>query len=218
MASLQPNRARLGTLAALALAALLTGCAQTATYNAAYVNKPSFQETERLAGRVLVYTAKADDDTPYVGKPTSLTGGATTLSIPLGLIAREIAATVFGELFRDGAVKSASLDGAAQYRVVVQPKVRQFSYEYNQAKNLGFAITPTVILTLDVSVLDGAGKQLRQRSYESGTVEMPAYMLSGSPGEEIGKATHKALTDLMVRAAQDLRQTLGQPGGPALAL
>lgn len=218
MASTLSTRSRLAALSALALAALLAGCAQTATYNAAYVSKPSYAEAERLAGRVLVYTEKADDETPYVGAPTSFTGGGTKLTIPLGLIAREIAATVFGELFREGAVKSGSLEGAAQYRVVVQPKVRQFSYEYNQAKNLGFAITPTVILTLDVSLLDGAGKPLRKRSYESGTVEMPAYMISGSPGEEIGKAAHKALSDLMARAASDLREELRQPGAPGLAL
>lgn len=218
MASIRSTRSRLAALSALALAALLAGCAQTATYNAAYVSKPSYAEADRLAGRVLVYTEKADDETPYVGNPTSFTGSATKLTIPLGLIAREIAATVFGELFRDGAVKSGSLEGAAQYRVVVQPKVRQFSYEYNQAKNLGFAITPTVILTLDVSLLDGAGKQVRRRSYESGTVEMPAYMISGSPGEEIGKAAHKALSDLMARAANDLRDELRQPGAPGLAL
>lgn len=200
------------TLAAL----LLGGCAQMATYNAAYVASPVTPEAAKLPGKALVYTTQADDDNAWVGKPTSFTGSATTLNIPLGVIAREIAATVLGDAFRGGVVKANALPAAgAGYRVVVQPRVTAFSYEYNQLKNAGFAITPTVILTLDVAVLDAAGKTLRQQRYDSGTVEMPAYFLSGSPGEEIGKAAHKAVFDLMMRATSDLREWLRtQPEGP----
>ena len=134
------------------------------------------------------------------------------------MIAREIGVIVFGDLFRDGAVKVNVLEGVTGYRVAVKPRVTSFSYEYNQLKNLGFAITPTVVLTLEVSTLDSAGKFLHKRYYESGTVEMPAYMISGSPGEEIGKGAHKALYDLMQRAANDLRNDVRTSGDPALAL
>jgi hypothetical protein len=210
--------ARRALVPVLAAALLFSGCAQMATYNAAYVGTPGTPAAEKLAGKALVYTVKADDDTSFVGAPTSFTGGGTKLTIPLGVIAREIAATVFGDLFRDGADKANALAGAAGYRVVVQPRVSSFSYEYNQLKNLGFAITPTVVLTLDVSTLDANGQLLKRRSYDSGTVEMPAYFLSGSPGEEIGKGAHKAIYDLMRRAAADIRADLGQAGAPALAL
>lgn len=194
------------------LCALVSSCAQTAIYNPTYVGKPAFTEAERVAGRVLVYTEKTDDDTPFVGPPTSFTGGGTKLTIPLGVIAREIAATVFGELFRDGATRSGTLDQPAGYRVIVRPRVSSFSYEYNQLKNLGFAITPTVVVTLEVASLDDTGKTLRKRSYESGAVEMPAYVISGSPGEEISRAAHKALFDLMTRAARDLRDDMRSSG------
>lgn len=201
------------------LAALLGGCAPIATYNAAYITPPSTPEAAKLPGKVLIYTTKADDDTPWSGRPTSFTGSATTLTIPLGLITREIAATVFGDSFRDGAVKSNALPGAAGgYRVIVSPKVSAFSYEYNQLKNAGFAITPTVVLTLEVAVLDSAGKTINQRRYDSGTVEMPAYFMSGSPGEEIGKAAHKAVFDLMVVAARDVREMLRLRGEGPLSL
>lgn len=201
------------------LAALLGGCAPIATYNAAYITPPSTPEAAKLPGKALIYTTKADDDTPWAGRPTSFTGSATTLTIPLGLITREIAATVFGDSFRDGAIKANALPGAAGgYRVIVQPKVSAFSYEYNQLKNVGFAITPTVVLTLEVAVLDNAGKTINQRRYDSGTVEMPAYFMSGSPGEEIGKAAHKAVFDLMVVAARDVRELLRLRGEGPLSL
>jgi hypothetical protein len=206
------------SLAAIVLGALLSGCAQMATYNPAYITRPASAEADKLAGKVLVYTVKADDDNAWLGKPTSFTGGGTTLSIPLGVIARELAAVVFGDAFRDGAVKANSLAGATDYRVIVQPKVSAFSYEYNGLKNAGFAITPTVILTLEVSLLDAGGKTVSQRRYDSGTVEMPAYFVSGAPGEEIGKAAHKALFDLMTQAAKDLREVLRLRGDGPLSL
>lgn len=214
-----PRTVRGLALLAMLLAGLLSGCAQMATYNAAYITPPSTPEAAKLPGKAMIYTVKADDDQSWTGKPTSFTGGGTTLTIPLGLIAREIAATVFGDTFRDGAVESNVLPGAAGgYRVIVQPKVSAFSYAYNQLKNVGLAITPTVVLTLEVAVLDNAGQTLNQRRYDSGTVEIPAYFISGSPGEEIGKAAHKALFDLTVRAAQDLREWLRLRGDGPLSL
>jgi hypothetical protein len=49
-------------------------------------------------------------------------------------------------------------------------------------------------------------------------VETPAYFISGAPGEEIGKATHKALFDLMTRAAKDLREVLRLRGDGPMSL
>lgn len=200
------------------LAALLGGCAQTATYNAAYHPVPATPATDKLPGKALVYTVQADDDTPWSGRPTSFTGSGTTLTIPLGVIAREVAAAVFGDLFQGGAAKANSLAAATGYRVIVQPRVAQFSYEYNQLKNAGFAVTPTVVLTLEATLLEPSGKPVSQRRYDSGTVEMPAYFITGAPGEEIGKAAHKALYELMQRAAADVRETLRQRGGGPMAL
>lgn len=134
------------------------------------------------------------------------------------MIAREIAAVVFGDAFRDGAAKANALPAAGAYRVIIQPKVSAFSYEYNQLKNAGFAITPTAVLTLEVALLDASGKTVNQRRYDSGTVETPAYFISGAPGEEIGKATHKALIDLMLRAAADVREVLRLRGDGPLSL
>lgn len=197
--------------AVLALAALgaLSGCAPVATYNPAYISHVKLAEAEKLIGRILIYTEKMDDDVPYTGKPTSFTGGGTTLTIPLGMISREIAVIVFGDLFRGGAERSNSLTNLTRYRLVLRPKIVNFSYEYNQLKNLGFAITPTVIATLEVSLLDGKGMTYWTRSYFSGTVETDAYFISGAPGEEIGKAAHKAIYDLMLKAAKDIRREVG---------
>lgn len=200
---------RLFAVVALAASGVLSGCAPVATYNPAYISHAKFAEAEKLNGRILIYTEKTDDDVPYMGKPTSFTGSGTTLTIPLGMITREIAVIVFGDLFLGGAERSNSLTNLTSYRLVLKPKIINFSYEYNQLKNLGFAITPTVIATLDVSLLDGKGTASWTRSYFSGTVETDAYIVSGAPGEEIGKAAHKAIYDLMLKAVKDIRLEVG---------
>lgn len=195
----------------LAAAVWLAGCAPVAVYNPAQVPPVSFDESERVDGRVLVYTDRTEDETPFVGPPTSFTGSATKLSIPLALIAREIAHTTFGKMFRGGADKANAPPAPGAYRVVLRPRVRQFTYAYNQLKNLGFAITPQVTLTLEMQVFDDQGRVAWERSYDSGLVEMPAYLMSGDPGGEIGKGVHKALGDLMVKAARDVRERLQTP-------
>lgn len=210
---------RRGVLAgAVAVVLALAGCAPMATYNAAYVVPPQTPAAEKVPGKALVYTLKSDDETPFVGPPTSFTGSATKLTIPLGVITREIAFTVFNDLFAQGAAKANSIEGVAGYRVIVQPKVASFSYGYYQLQNLGFAITPTVVLSLDVTMLDGTGKVVQQRRYESGKVEGKSYMMSGEPGEEIGKVTHRVVLDLMQRAAKDVREVVRSAGPGAMAL
>lgn len=205
---------RLFTVLALAALGALSGCAPVATYNPAYISHVNLAEAEKLNGRILIFTEKIDDDVPYMGKPTSFTGSATTLTIPLGVITREIAVIVFGDLFRGGAERSNSMTNLTSYRLVLKPKIVNFSYEYNQLKNLGFAITPTVIATLEASLLDSKGMTSWTKSYFSGTVETDAYMISGAPGEEIGKAAHKAIYDLMLKAAKDIRSEAGSGNIP----
>jgi hypothetical protein len=96
--------------------------------------------------------------------------------------------------------------------------VASFSYGYDQLQNLGFAITPTVVLSLDVTLLDGTGRAVQQRRYESGKVEGKAYMVSGEPGEEIGKVTHQVMLDLMQRAAGDVREWVRSGAAGPMAL
>jgi hypothetical protein len=205
---------KVSVVAMLALAGV--GCTHMANYNPAYI-PPVATSTpaEKSEGRALVFTEKKDDDYSYVGHPTSFTGGGTSLQIALGVITREIAVSVFGKNFSDGAEQSGTLDRSQGYRVIVQPKVTNFSFEYNAAKNAGFAITPTVTLTLDVGIMGPDGKSRWQHQYPSGPVESESYMMTGNPGDEVGKAAHKAIGQLMLQAAGDVREYLRANGTPS---
>lgn len=201
-------------LAGALLASALIGCASTGSYNASYLaaaRRPAAIQTD---GKVLIVTAPQDDGYVYSGNPTSFTGSATTLTLPLGAIAREAAVAAFADTFKSGADVAPAVQDPARYVVVVAPRLVGFSYEYNQLKNAGFAITPTAVVNVDVRVLDAGGTTRWQRSYASGAVEGPSYMLNTSPGEEISKVTHKALYDMFAKAAADVvREVVARPAG-----
>jgi hypothetical protein len=200
-------------LAILAVA----GCASTSSYNPSYLAAARRPATVVSDGKVLLVTTPQDDAYVYTGNPTSFTGSATTLTIPLGSILRETAVAAFTDTFKGGVDVAKDVTDPARYVVIVAPKLVSYSYEYNQLKNVGFAITPTAVVSVDVRVLDAKGAPRWQRSYASGPVEGPAYMLNTSPGEEISKVTHKALYDLFSKAAVDVvREVLAvPPGAPA---
>lgn len=209
------KKIRVSTVVTLTVAAfLLAGCAMTSTYNQSYLAAARRPASVQVDGKALVVTTPEDDAYMYKGNPTSFTGSATTLAMPLGSIVKESAVAAFADTFKGGAEAAASTKDAQRYVVVVSPKLTSFTYEYNQLKNVGFAITPTASIVVDVRVLDAKGATQWQRSYSSGPVEGPAYMLNTSPQEEISKVTHKGLYDLFATAAADIaRGVAGKPVG-----
>lgn len=196
----------------LSVALLLGACSFNAYYNPAFTDKP-ITVAQKLQGKALVYNTPADAKYVFSGHPTSFSGSGTTLSIELGDITDQIALNTFGNLFQGGATFADSLNNASDYAVVVTPKVTSFSYAYNQLKNLGFAITPQVTVDLHVKVTR-ASLVVLDKSYASGLVDGKSYMASGAPGEEISRAAHKVISDLMNQAARDTYQALSSQAAP----
>ncbi|MDP2283680.1 MAG: hypothetical protein Q8L06_06035, partial [Pseudohongiella sp.] len=122
-------------LAILALISM-SACTSTLQYNPAYEGRIQSAPGALLEGRAVIYTTEAEDNYIFTGNPTSFTGAATKISIPLGLITKEISQNGFERIFRDGAVLTRDLAAVNNYRVVVRPKVSNFSYAYNQLKNV----------------------------------------------------------------------------------
>jgi hypothetical protein len=199
------GRTRTPLMVLLLTIALGTGCSYKAGYNVTYLPKPPV--TEQHEGKVLIYMAQEDEQWVYSGNPTSLTGGATTLTLPLGNITKQVAERVFREHFSQ-AHSSVTMDDAGLYLVAVQPSVQKFEYAYNSLQNLGFAITPEVWLDLHVRALDSQGAEILRRTYQSGEIEGDTYFASGSPGEQVNSALHQCLYDLMSQAAVDVKAVL----------
>lgn len=182
---------------------LVSGCAYQAGYNPTYV--PDEEPEYVSADEVLLVMPDEVEDFVYSGNPSSFTGAATTLTIPLGAILKAVSQEILEDRF-SGAVGFANEFQAGEpYRLALEPRIRRFDYKYNQLKNLGFAITPEVELDLDVTILDAQGQAIFQQLYESGRVSGDTYILSGSPSEKINQTIHRTLYDLLEKSFADAR-------------
>ena len=211
-------RCALKYIVAMAMFAALAsgaGCSYTVAYAPDYVKPEKVEAKDLFDGKVLVYMEPADVDYVYKGSPGTLTGGATTLSVPIGIITREVTRTVWAGHFASGADSATSLDTAGAYRVVVRPRVTSYSYAYHQLENLGFAITPGVRVTLDVALVNGAGVPQWSRSYDSGEVKAGSYMMSFKPEEKVNRLTHQIVADLNRKALQEAAEFMRSLPGPA---
>lgn len=181
-------------------AVFLTACSHTASYNAAHFEYSPQAFEQKIDGIAAIEMNKQEQAETYTGNPTSFTGSATTLTLPIGQILREGAVLAFRDMFSEGAEVIEQSNGRA-YTAIIKPSVRSFSYEYNQLKNIGFAITPTATVALEVKMANEEGEVIWERTVDSGPVEGPAYMITGAPGEEISKVAHKAVLRTMQQAA-----------------
>jgi hypothetical protein len=139
---------------------------------------------------------------------TTFTGSGAKLSVPLGLMTREIGKTVYGSAFVEGVDVTTVASGGGAYRVTIEPKVTDFKYYYHQAENLGFAITPGAEMSLTVKLLDPSGAEAATRTYASGEKKGGSYMMSMSPEDKISRLAHEILAELMRLSLVDIRAWL----------
>jgi hypothetical protein len=193
-------------LATLTAVLGLTGCAFKAGFNPAYL--PNQPMALGIPGKGLVVIASPDDTWVVSSHPTSLTGSATSLTVPLGAISHQIALRVFGAAFKDGVDFRNEAGNVEGYRLVIKPKVAKFTYAYNQLKNLGFAITPQIDLELHVQLIAPDGRSLLEKTYASGIVDGDTYVISGQPSEKVNQLLHLTLFKLMTDAAIEAKDLL----------
>jgi hypothetical protein len=180
-----------------------SGCAYQAGYNPTYI--PDEEPEYISADEVLLIMPDEIEDFVYSGSPSSFTGGGTTLTIPLGVILKEVSEEILEDRFSGPVGFANEFKASGQYRLALEPRIKRFDYKYNQLKNLGFAITPEVELDLEVKILDAKGQAIFQQSYESGRVSGDTYFISGSPSEKINQTIHRTLYDLLELSFADAR-------------
>jgi len=180
----------------------MTGCSFKAGYDPSYVQnlKTNFSQSKDSSLKVAVLTTTEQDNKIINQSPTSLTGGGTTLEIPIGIITRELTYEYFTQHYSDVS-RIKNLDG--NYNIVISPEITHFEYEYDQLSNLGFAITPKLSFNLAVQVYKGQD-QVMNKVYESGIKNASSYIASGQPGEKINKLLHESLFQLLVQVKNDI--------------
>lgn len=192
----------------LVIVLILCGCSYKADYTAGYVYEHIANISPTIDGKALIYTEIKEDEKVYSQKPSSLTGGASTLNIKVGEILKNIALEVFSKKFKDGAYHSNSLQHLENYAIVIQPEILNYDYRYNSLKNLGFAITPEAKIDLRVFLYDNQGKLISEKKYESEYLSGGSYMVNFSPHEKVNKAVHEILYNLLIKVSDDVENTL----------
>ena len=185
------------------LLSFLVGCSFQAGYNPTYV--PDEEPEYISADEVLLLMPDEVEDFVYSGSPKSFSGSGTNLTIPIGVVLKEVAVEILEDRFSGRVQFSSEFEADRGYKLALAPSVRRFEYYYNQLKNIGFAITPEVEVDLKIQILDAEGAPIFDEIYESGRVSGDTYMISGSPSEKINKTLHKTIYDLLVQSFADAR-------------
>ena len=188
--------------AAVLATLLLAGCAASIAYRAGYVPDESrYSPVERVRGRVLIFTTFTDDNRWITPGATSVT--AFKMNVQAGLMAREIAVTVFSRV-ADGADESHDLANANRYAIVFRPQIENIDYGFTRPKHLGIEVTPQARVVMRITLLDPTGRVLLEKDYDSGPVSEGRAIV----GEKLVRRTdvlvHEAIYELMLRAAADV--------------
>lgn len=183
-------------LAPLLAAAALAGCVTTAGVHPEYVKAE--QTAPSVTGEAVIIL---DRGQTFTGSPVSLTGGATSLTEPVGEIMATTAKTIFDAGFSGGATVAAQPKADA-YNVTL--RVQNFSYKYDQLSNLGFAVTPKVTIAVAADVVAPDGKPELHKSYNRKDFTGETYVVSFGPAEKVNQALHRALADIFRELLSDI--------------
>jgi hypothetical protein len=189
----------------LAAFAALAGCARTMSYDATRFAAWRIAADRKLDGRAAVLTTPEDDTTEWARKPSGAVGSAGTVRVPVGVIAREAARRVLGELFLDGAEALHEAAGLERYRAVVTPRITAFEYHFP----LSAMFTSRVELALSLHVIarDARGEVLLDRTYDSGRIQADGAGRDDAAAA-LDRGVHQVAQALMLRAAADVREHL----------
>jgi hypothetical protein len=192
-------------------ALLLGGCAYQVGYDPGYVpgGAPSFI----ARGKLLLVMSEADRNFIYEGSPISAVGDFTTLTIPLGAIMTQIAQEVFSSCFSMGVEVTDKAEPGTDYVLAIEPDISRFMYGYTRFLDESFAepqqqVTPEIELELGLKAYNHDGKQVLDKTYNSGRVAGESYIVTRRPQERINEAVHETLHRLMLQAAEDVRPLL----------
>ncbi len=193
-------------VAAIALLAL-GACASTLESRPDYVVVAGGGGVGLKAHGVIVMDADLRQKT-ITAHPNSLTGAATTITLPIGQIISDVAEKVLSPVFSDG-ISSAPTPAPGAYDVVL--RLDDFEYKYDQLSNLGFAITPKVSVSLTIEAIGPDGQRLFRKTYERKDYSSGTYVASLQPAERVNRSLHLALSEIFREAGDDVRAT--RPAG-----
>ncbi len=194
----------------IAISASITGCTTAVAYKPSYLEVESHDKPISIKCKAIIYTTETDDNFVYKGPPSSITGGAFGIKMPIGGLTKEIAQVVFNQVCSCGAQLTKNISAVSANDLIVYPRITKFDYRYKNT-NLGFTITTQVRIILRIAIVDLNGNEGYTGKYDSGYVNGNTSVVDVSPSESVNKLTHRIIYELMTQAANDLVHNLKHP-------
>ena len=190
----------------LILSLILAGCSATPmNYTPAYI--AGDVASTKIGGAAYLIIDKDSQAATFQGNPTSYTGAALQIIVPLGDFSREIGLKILNTAFDGGVtMEVASKEG----RYNIKTDLRNFSYKFDQLSNLGFAITPKVSLELHAVVTDANGKVLLEKNYTKVDFKGETYAAAIEPMQKMNMTIHKAVAECYKELAKDTADAINK--------
>ena len=187
--------------ALLSLSLLLGACTTTLESRPDYI-VTSGAGGVALPGEAVIVMDPGLRDEVITAHPESMTGGATTIVLPIGQVIRDVSTKILAPVFTNGATVAPAPKTNA-YGVLL--RLDSFSYKYDQLSNLGFAITPKATVSMTIEAVGPDGRSLFRKTYVRKDYTTGAYLASVQPAEKINKDVHLALGEIFRDVADDIR-------------
>jgi len=193
----------------LPLIFFISSCSYNASFRQDFMPMtPSIATSQQLDGKGLIVMSAYDENLIYSDNPSSFTGGATTLNLPIGQIVKRISLEVFSSIFAEGAYFDNQPSNSKDYILVIKPDVKVDSYKYDQLENLGFAVTPKVSISANIQVLSSNQSIIFNKNYSYVDKKSRAYLFAGSPDEKINELIHQSIHQILLESLTDIRTNL----------
>ena len=178
----------------------LIGCAPIKVPMEPHVGKMEIREPIPLeAGLLITQEAK---NYIFSGKPESMTGGARQHEFPLGEALEFASLKTFSQIFQHVILVRTSTE-AEKYKIVIEPKIEDFHFRYDQLSYGGFAVAVLSKIRVQV-VLNSGGAPVWQRTVDSPEQKKGPWVLNFNSQKDLGESASDALVFTLQEIAMEI--------------
>lgn len=184
----------------------IVGCAYQSGYNPSYVpdEDPQFLSHQQA----LLWISSEQANFIYDERPSGFRGGATSISIPVGIILSNVAAEVLRDRFSGGVGFQNKQPPGSKCCITLAPSIRRMDYKHNRS---GWNYTASIELDLHVEFIDKSAQSFFKHTYSSGVVHTPEYAgWSQESADEVSALVHRTVYELLETAFDDAQQLIIQ--------
>ncbi len=168
-----------------------------------YVGKIEINQELPVEAGLLI--TEATKNYVFKGNPESFTGGGRPHEFPLGEALENASLQAFSQVFKKVSLVR-TREEAKNYPIVVEPRIEEFHFEYDQLSYVGFAVAVLSKIKVRVTLANGETK-IWEKIVESPQQKEGPWVFDPNYEKETGLSASKALVftlkDIAVAAASD---------------